>query len=363
MKAALFCTARYMGEARQDVWPAPADTYSAEVAERSMQTTLDQFRLADEFGFDWVTVAEHHYSPFSLTPTPMLMAAALTQTVKRAKIAVLGPTLPILNPIRVAEEFAMLDTMSGGRVIAGLLRGTPNEYVTYNINPSESRARFEEALDLVRMAWTEPEPFGWQGRYYQYRSVSIWPRPVQRPHPPIYVSGSSPESGEFAARNRFGLGLAFTTLQLAEKSVAHYRACAKSFGWEPTSDDVIYRIGVHVADTDEQAIADLSHGPRHVGLSMRNRAVESAVAESGFYGRDAEDQRNRLIPRDLKERIDLGQILVGSPDTVLAQIRTIHAKVGNGVIDLPLATQLGEPTSHAIELFGTKVLPRLRDLS
>ena len=105
--------------------------------------------MADQLGFDWVSVAEHHYAPFSLTPNPMIMAGALTQRVKRAKIALLGASIPINNPIRVAEEFAMLDTITGGRVIAGMLRGTPNEYVTYNINPAESRARFDEALKLV----------------------------------------------------------------------------------------------------------------------------------------------------------------------------------------------------------------------
>jgi alkanesulfonate monooxygenase SsuD/methylene tetrahydromethanopterin reductase-like flavin-dependent oxidoreductase (luciferase family) len=117
-----------------------------------MQVTFDQFRCADEFGFDWVTVAEHHYSGFSLTPNPMVMAGALSQIVHRAKIAVLGPTLPILNPVRVAEELAMIDTMSGGRLVAGMMRGTPNEYVTYNINPSESRERFAEAMHLIRRA-------------------------------------------------------------------------------------------------------------------------------------------------------------------------------------------------------------------
>src|SRR6185312_6493057 len=110
------------------IWPVPGEGYDAELAERSMNATLDQFRLADEVGFDWVTVAEHHHSPASLTPNPMVMAGALTQVVKRAKIALLGATIPILNPVRVAEEFAMLDTMTGGRIVAGMLRGSPNEY-------------------------------------------------------------------------------------------------------------------------------------------------------------------------------------------------------------------------------------------
>jgi len=220
MKAALFSPIRYQGPSNGTGWPIPGTVYSAEAAEKSMQSSLAQFRLADEVGFDWVTVAEHHYSPFSLNPNPMVTAGALTQIVRRAKIALLGSTIPILNPVRVAEEFAMIDTMSGGRVIAGMLRGTPNEYVTYNINPAESRERFEEALSLIVAAWTETEPFGWQGRYYEYRTIAIWPRPVQQPHPKIYMSGSSPESGEFAARNRVGLGFAFTNVPLARKAVA-----------------------------------------------------------------------------------------------------------------------------------------------
>ena len=113
MKAALFSPIRYQGPSNGTGWPIPGTVYSAEAAEKSMQSSLAQFCLADEVGFDWVTVAEHHYSArFRLTPNPMVFAGALTQTIKRAKIALLGPTTPILNPVRVAEEFAMLDTMS-----------------------------------------------------------------------------------------------------------------------------------------------------------------------------------------------------------------------------------------------------------
>ena len=127
-----------MGAAPHDVWPLPGKYYSGEEGVRSMRTAFEQFRCADEFGFDWVTVAEHHYSAISLSPNPMVMAGALCQVVHRAKIAVLGPTIPIHNPVRVAEELAMIDIMSGGRLIAGMMRGTPTEYVTYNINPAES---------------------------------------------------------------------------------------------------------------------------------------------------------------------------------------------------------------------------------
>jgi len=365
MKAALFSPIRYHGPSSGTGWPIAGTTYSSEAAEKSMQSSIAQFRLADEVGFDWVTVAEHHYAPFSLNPNPMVVAGALTQIVRRAKIALLGSTIPILNPVRVAEEFAMIDTMSGGRVIAGMLRGTPNEYVTYNINPSESRERFEEALKLIVMAWTQTEPFGWQGRYYEYRTISIWPRPMQQPHPKIYMSGSSPESGEFAARNRVGLGFAFTNVPQAKKAAAHYREHATRAGWAPTADDVIYRVLVHVADTDEKALDDMTtamkSGPR-TGLTMANRTLEGAVADAGYYGRDRDAQRERLMPRGLNESIDVGQIVLGSPDTVVRQVETIWRELGAGIIDFTVAHAMGEKTLHAIELLGTKVLPRMRQM-
>ena len=109
------------------------------------------------------------------------------------------------------------------------------------------------------MAWTETEPFGWQGRYYEYRSISIWPRPVQQPHPKIYMSGSSPEAGEFAAKNRIGLGFAVTTVPIAKKAVAHYRAQARESrldaGTRTTSS---IALGFHVAETDDQALEDFT---------------------------------------------------------------------------------------------------------
>jgi alkanesulfonate monooxygenase SsuD/methylene tetrahydromethanopterin reductase-like flavin-dependent oxidoreductase (luciferase family) len=362
MKASLFCTARYVGPAPHDVWPLSGEHYSAAAAMKSMETTFDQFRCADEFGFDWVTCAEHHYSAFSLTPNPMVMAGALSQIVRRAKIAVLGPTLPILNPVRVAEELAMIDTMSGGRLVAGMMRGTPNEYVTYNVNPSESRERFAEALQLIRRAWTEVRPFGWLGRYYQYRAISIWPRPVQQPHPPLFMSGSSPEAGAFAAKNHIGIGFAFTTVPLARGAVGHYRACAREAGWEPAPDSVMYRAMFHVADTDEEAFADMSTLPPRISLVDQNKAIAEGVRQSDYYGADATAQRGRTSRRELADRIELGQVIVGGPDTVLKQVRRIRDELGAGVLDLVVGAQLGEKTLHSIELFGTKVLPQMREL-
>jgi hypothetical protein len=135
---------------------------------------IDQMADAEDYGFDWVGCNEHHFSPYGLMSNPNLIASTLANRTSRAKIAVVGNLLPLLNPIRVAEEYAMIDVMSGGRLIAGFLRGIPHEYIAYNIPPDQSRSRLREATKLILKAWTEDEPFGWEGEHYQYPAVSIY---------------------------------------------------------------------------------------------------------------------------------------------------------------------------------------------
>jgi alkanesulfonate monooxygenase SsuD/methylene tetrahydromethanopterin reductase-like flavin-dependent oxidoreductase (luciferase family) len=180
------------------------------------------------------------------------------------------------------------------------------------------------------------------------------------------MSTASPEAGEFAARHRIGAGFAFTTLQIATEAAKYYREQCRVYGWEPTPDDIVYRLGMHCAETDDQAIEDLTNsggGQPAVGLSFRNRSVERAVAGSGYYGRDIETQRARLQSRgQVADRIKNGQVLVGSPETVFKQLKRVRDELGAGILDLSLGAQLGDKTLRSIELFGTKVLPRMREL-
>ena len=207
MKVSYFETGRYVPPPELPrEWPVPAGAYDPETGGEAYRGMVERVRFVEELGFDWVSVSEHHYSPRILTPSPVVSAAYLAARVDKIKIALLGPIVPVSNPIRVAEELAMLDTMAPGRIVVGLLRGTTNEYLSYDLNPRESRERTDEGMELILKAWTEPQPFGWQGRYFQYRTVSIWPRPQHQPHPPTYAIGTSAEAGEFAARHRLGLG-------------------------------------------------------------------------------------------------------------------------------------------------------------
>lgn len=142
----------------------------------------------------------------------------------------------------------------------------------------------------------------------------------------------------------------------------HYRACARDAGWEPEPENVIYRAMFHVADSDEEAFANMSGLPPRVSLVEQNQAIAEGVRQSGYYGADAVAQRQRTSRRELADRIALGQVIVGGPDTVLAQVRRIRDELGAGIVDLVVGAQLGDKTLRSIELFGTKVLPQMREL-
>jgi alkanesulfonate monooxygenase SsuD/methylene tetrahydromethanopterin reductase-like flavin-dependent oxidoreductase (luciferase family) len=189
MKASFFCTNSYLSPEpfQHPGWPTPPRFSKPDTGVGSAAFALEQAQQADEAGFDWISCSEHHYMPGLQTPNPNIFAAALTRVVKRACIAVLGPLVSMNNPVRTAEELAMLDQLSGGRLIALFLRGTPNEFLAYGVNPQETRARTQEASELVVRALTEPEPFGWEGRYFRFRTVAVWPRVIQQPHPPALL--------------------------------------------------------------------------------------------------------------------------------------------------------------------------------
>jgi len=253
--------------------------------------------------------------------------------------------------------------------VAGLLRGAPYEYLVYNVPPAESRSRFEEAWELVMHAWCDTEPFGWEGQHYQFRNVSIWPRPVQQPLPPIFISGSSKESAEFAASKRVGLGLAFTNLPLAIPSVQLYLQRAAECGWQPTADQIVYgHLPVFLADSDDKAIAAARPRVENAALNPGLMKANRLVAEAGFFGPRNPELIRRFqtmgshAPLSLEQHIDIGMLLCGSPETVLNQLRRIRVELGAGVVSLAFSRGDPSATHETIEFFGREVLPAMHEL-
>ena len=163
---------------------------------------MDELEFAAQSGFDAVCVNEHHSNGYGLMPSPNLVASSLARRTADTALCVLGNSLALYNPpTRVAEEFAMIDCISGGRLIAGFPVGSPMDTCyAYGQNPSLLRERYLEAHDLVVKAWTEAETFAFNGRFNQQRYVNIWPRPVQKPHPPMWIpGGGSVETWQWCA--------------------------------------------------------------------------------------------------------------------------------------------------------------------
>ena len=358
MKVSFFETARYLPpQALPPEWPVPSGAYDRDAGALAYQRMIERLEYVEDLGFDWVSVSEHHYSPRILTPAPIVSASYIAARLRKIKVALLGPIVPQSNPVRVAEELAMLDNLAQGRLVVGLLRGTTNEYLTYDLNPKEARERTDEGMELILRAWTEPQPFGWQGRHFQYRTVSVWPRPLQQPHPPTYALGTSRESCEFAARHHLGCGVSYGSFEAVGRATRYYREQCAHHGWQPAAEQIIYRANMLLAETDDEAHELLRAQSKQAPFAMR-AGVRDALTTL--------DSRN--IAGEARSPITIGALpttFVGSPDTVVEQVRSCRDVVGAGVLDLSLHPPGSgdlEPLMRSLELFGKKVLPRIRDI-
>jgi alkanesulfonate monooxygenase SsuD/methylene tetrahydromethanopterin reductase-like flavin-dependent oxidoreductase (luciferase family) len=353
-------------------WPVANASFDPARGKELYDTYLDTMAFAESCGFDWVGCNEHHFSPYGLMANCNLIGAALAQRTTTIRLAMLGNLVPLLNPIRVAEEYAMLDVMSGGRLIAGMIRGVPHEYLAYSVNPDESRERLREAAALIVKAWTAPEPFRWDGRFYQYPSVSIWPRPLQQPHPPILMSASNEESAEFAAQHRAMMGMTLIAeLDIAARAIDVYRNVARAHGFEPTPEHILIGQNTCIADSDEEARQHLDQGLRyHTMLMGPIREAQRRVIEgSRFFGeaQQGEGHIRRLATlgaRSIEDMIEAGSVLCGSPPTVIRQMRRIRDRLGNGRFNINM--QIGNipdaVVRRGMELFRDRVLPQAREM-
>jgi alkanesulfonate monooxygenase SsuD/methylene tetrahydromethanopterin reductase-like flavin-dependent oxidoreductase (luciferase family) len=357
MKVSYFETARYRAPGKlPPEWPVPPAAYDLDAGAEAYRGMVERARHVERLGFDWVSVSEHHYSPRRLTPAPIVAASHLAAHSTGIKIAVLGPIVSQGNPVRIAEELALLDNLMPGRLIVGLLRGTTGEYLTYGLNPEEARERTTEGMELILKAWTEPQAFGWQGRHFQFRTVAVWPRPVQQPHPPTYALGTSAESCEFAARHRLGLGLSYAPIPVIAKAARYYREACVRHGWQPGPDHIIYRANILVADSDAEAEAALNTPQTHSPLPMP-AGVRDALVKLDSRN-VAGEARTPSVGGNLPTNF------LGGPDAVVAQIRRCREEVGVGVLDLFFQTRDAEPGTlmGTLELFGERVLPHIRDV-
>jgi alkanesulfonate monooxygenase SsuD/methylene tetrahydromethanopterin reductase-like flavin-dependent oxidoreductase (luciferase family) len=348
----------------------PNSYFDPAIGQRLYDRYIGELELGDALGFDGICVNEHHQTAYGLMPAPNLVAAALARSTKRAKIAVLGRALPLVsNPVHLAEEFAMLDQMSGGRLIAGFVRGIGTEYFATGVNPTLSHERYYEAHELILRAWTETGPFRYHGRHYQFEYVNLWPRPVQRPHPPVWVpSQGSTETVEWAAHpaRKYTYLQSFSPLRLAKKAHDLYREVAERHGYEAAPGQLGWSTPIYVAETDE--IARREYQPHietffqkflHHPLEMRLPPGYSSIASTKSLIANKYAMRAHLT---LDALMDLGIVTCGSPATVRETLIARQRELGYGnlIALMQVATLPADLTEKNLRLFAGEVMPYLR---
>ena len=262
--------------------------FDAQVAVDTYRNHLQAWVELERQGFDGIAINEHHSTPFGLNNSPNLLAAAISQLTSRLKILVYANLLPLHEPLRLAEELAMLDCLSNGRLIAGVGRGAPREYKIFNVPMAESRARFEECFEVMRRAWTE-ESFSFEGKFYNYKDVSIWPRPVQRPYPPVWVPvTASRETIEWAAEHDIAITPGVFAGPVREDTIRHYARCQAQYGRKVTPRHLNVMIDCYVADSKAQAVEE--YGPYLMYLFntlLPYGQVYQKDVQKGYYGTTA----------------------------------------------------------------------------
>jgi len=375
-------------------WPHLEDTYRVTVPSRLFDPKvgadlyhryLDEWALCDELGINIMT-NEHHATATCADSVCTIPMAILARETKKVRLLALG--MPIGNrndPIRVAEEYSMIDVISRGRVEMGFVKGVPFEISPANTNPAELMDRFWEAHDLILKAMTSHDgPFNWEGTHFHYRSVNVWPRPYQQPHPPVWMPVGSEGSAIEAAARGITIGVLNTGWVRTPSIFAAYRESAREAGREPAPDKLAYMALIGVGDTRAEGwrradqILGYSRTSGIVSPQFMNPAgyVSAEVsAQMLKVGAAAGARATRVQTRDgrpinartmtVEEAIDAGLVFAGTPDDVFEQIRAFHTHVG-GFGHLLMMGQGGtidhEDTVANLTLFSKEVLPRLAEL-
>jgi len=333
---------------------------------------LDELEYGEVLGFDGVAVNEHHQTAYGLMPSPIVMASALARRTKKVKIAILGSALPLRqHPITVAEEHAMIDVITGGRLISGFVRGIGAEYHTFGINPTISHDRFHEAHDLIVQAWTRPGPFSFTGRHYNLEYVNLWPRPFQTPHPPIWVpSQGSKETIDWAALpdHRYTYLQTFSPAAVVEKYLQSYRDTAQGYGYEAADSQLGWAVPVYVSDTDEQARKEAKV---HFEL-FRNRLLKMPIEMLLPPGYTSRDSLKNLMKAKaslsqeltIDKAIDMGMFVCGTANTVRQMLEDHWSKMhfDNLLTMMHFGSLPQDLTKRSMEMFAKDVLPHIQKL-
>ncbi len=304
------------------------------------ETALERFSIMDRTGYDAVWLAEHHFSSFSVCPSVHMMGTMAAARTTRLRIGTAVSLAPFYNPLRLAEEVALLDVLSGGRVNWGAGRGFErSEFAAFGIPGEESAARFHETVEIVLNAWTN-QRVTHHGKFFDYDGVEVLPKPVQAPHPPVWMAASSTPAIEWAARQGFSILMDphSSRADLIGKR-RHYGTCLSAAGFSDTGRDIPMARLIAVDETADKA--------REVARRVAEWTVASYVGKAGNVRQEARSWGG-------KDPIDyyLDEVMIhGTADSVADQIRSFGAEIGmNYLMAAPMS-------GRSFRLLTDKVLP------
>ncbi len=335
---------------------------------------LKEWQIAEEEGMD-IMLNEHHQTATCVDPAAPLVLAALARLTTKARLLILGN--PIANrrqPIRVAEEMAMVDVLSRGRVEAGFVRGVPYEISPANSNPVRMNERFLEALDLIVKAWTNHDgPFSHEGRFFHHRNINIWPRQWQDPHPPVWVSTTSSGGARQVGERGFIQATFLTGYQATRRVFDAYREGwrAAGRGKYVANDRLAYAALVYVGETEAEAHAGAE---KLLWYVTANKVAPQYANPPGYVPVEANVHMLRGAEHPLsafakaanvEAAIRAGLMFAGTPDQVFNQIKRHYEYVG-GYGHLLNMGQAGflehEESVKGIRMFAREVYPRLKEM-
>jgi alkanesulfonate monooxygenase SsuD/methylene tetrahydromethanopterin reductase-like flavin-dependent oxidoreductase (luciferase family) len=351
----------------------PNTLYDKEAGADLYDRYLGELERGEELGFDGIAVNEHHSTAYGMMPSPIVTASALARRTKTVTIAILGSALPLRDhPLTLAEEHAMIDTITRGRLITGMVRGIGAEYHVWGVNPAFSHERFHEAHDLILQAWTQPGITRFHSKHYNHEYVNVWPRPYQDPHPPIWIpSQGSKETIVWAAHpdRKYTYLQTFSPIKSVKKYLQQYRDQAEAYGYTATDDKLGWAVPVYVAETDEQAVAEAKVHYE----TFRNRFLKmpfEMLLPPGYTSMEsmkgvAAAKANTHGDVTLEYSMDMGMMICGSPATVREKIETYWSdmRFGHLLTMLHFGTLPADLTAKNMDLFAGEVMPHLRKLS
>jgi len=333
--------------------PVAADVYEEHIREA---------QLAEELGYESYYTIEHQNSHVGQITAPSVYLCAIAQHTTRLRIGTMIYQLPFYNPMRLAEEVAMLDHLSRGRVEFGTGIGVlEHEFLRWKLPFYERREMSREALEIIVKAWTE-ESVTYEGKYWQFDEALPVPRPYQQPHPPIWVAAHSPTSFEYAAQHNYHVSQNIDVDDVVAEKFALWRRLWQEQGHAGPMPRTFLMRAVHVAETDAIARAEAEQPM----LTSRRLGVEGiARTRIGFKGTE-DNPTTREINRVFQGMstsydfwIDNGLALVGSPETVIRQLKEQHQRIGYDIFcaNHRLGTMPSEQSLKSLQLFGKEVIP------